>query len=48
MVIEEGYRIQARRFKKRGMSWSRAGPNNLLKPRIQRQDWAAPTLICDL
>jgi len=27
-----------RRFKRREMSWSREGANNLLKPRIERQD----------
>jgi len=27
-----------RRFKKRGMSWSRDGANNLLKLRVERQD----------
>lgn len=33
--------VIGRRFKKRGMSWSRAGANNLLKLRIHRQDRAA-------
>lgn len=33
--------VIGRRFKKRGMSWSRAGANNLLKLRIERQDRAA-------
>jgi hypothetical protein len=33
--------VIGRRFKKRGMSWSRAGANNLLKLRIRRQDRAA-------
>ena len=33
--------VVGRRFKKRGMSWSRAGANNLLKLRIHRQDRAA-------
>jgi len=33
--------VIGRRFKKRGMSWSRAGANNLLKLRIHRQYRAA-------
>jgi len=33
--------VIGRRFKKRGMSWSRAGANNLLKLRIHKQDRAA-------
>lgn len=33
--------VIGRRFKKRGMSWSRAGANNLLKLRIHRQDRVA-------
>jgi hypothetical protein len=28
-----------RRFKGRGMSWSRAGSQNLLKPKLLRHDW---------
>jgi hypothetical protein len=32
--------VIGRRFKKRGMSWSRAGANNLLKLRIHKQDRA--------
>lgn len=38
--------VIGRRFKKRGMSWSRAGANNLLKLRIQRQDRAAWEAWC--
>lgn len=33
--------VIGRRFKKRGMSWSGAGANNVLKLRIHRQDRAA-------
>jgi len=33
--------VIGRRFKKRGMSWSRAGANNLLKLSIQKQDASA-------